>query len=290
MLTAAVSLYTAVAMSSERISVTSRLVVVPVTVTDTRGRAILGLDREHFQITEDSELREIVSLSRQDGVAALGIVLDLSGSMRPEASRALAAARAIAATAEDGDEAFLVTFSGRPELRVSLTRDIAAVEKALRTAGAHGSTALVDGVWQALEEARRSTHPRRSLVVISDGAENASRHRLAELKRLAIEADTQIHSITIQRPYQKGDPPGRPWMLEDLAAVTGGLHFAIHDGNGLAAAAEKLARAMKEVYVLAYRPGMSNPGKWRKVRISVTPPEPQRVRVAARAGYYYPED
>ena len=90
--------------------------------------------------------------------------------------------------------------------------------------------------------------------------------------------------------HDQGDPPGRPWMLEDLAEVTGGLRFVIHDEYGLAGAAEKLARAMKEVYVLAYRPAASDPGRWRKVRVSVTPPERQRVRVASRAGYYYPED
>ena len=289
-LTVTVSLCAIVAAATERISVTSQLVVVPVTVTDTKGRAVLGLDREHFQITEDSEVREILSLSRQNGVAALGIVLDLSGSMRPAASQALGAARAIAATAEEGDEAFLITFSDRPEVRVPLTRDLRTLDKELRSSGAQGSTALVDGIWLAIEEARRSRHPRRALVVISDGAENASRHRIAELKRMAIESDTQIHSISIRRPYQKGDPPGRSWILEELAAVTGGLHFEIHDGNGLAQAAAKLARAMKEVYVLAYRPGASDPGKWRKVRVSVTPPEHQRVRVAARAGYYYPEE
>ena len=127
-MTVVVSLYTAMLAANERIWVTSRLVVVPVTVTDTKGRAILGLDREHFQITEDSEVREIVSLTRQDGVAALGVVLDLSGSMRPAASQALEAARAITATAEEGDEAFLITFSDRPQLRVALTRDLRALD------------------------------------------------------------------------------------------------------------------------------------------------------------------
>ncbi len=276
--------------ASDRISVTSRLVMVPVTVTDTKGRAILGLDREHFQVTEDSEAREIVSLTRQDGAAALGIVLDQSGSMRSAARHALDAARAIAAAAGEGDEAFLMTFSDRPELRVPLTRDSAAIRRNLTHVRSHGGTALVDAIWQGLEQARRSRHPRRSLVAISDGGENASRHRLAQLKRFAIEADTRIHSIAIQRPYRKGDPPGRPWMLEELAEVTGGLHFMIHDGYGLAAAAEQLARAMKEVYVLAYRPAASDPGRWRKVRVSVTPPERQRIRVSARAGYYYPEE
>src|SRR5690349_21748948 len=195
----------ALCAASDRISVTSRLVMVPVTVTDTKGRAILGLDREHFQVTEDSEAREIVSLTRQDGAAALGIVLDLSGSMRPASRHALDAARAIAAVAGEGDEAFLMTFSYRPELRVPLTRYLAAIGRALTHVPAHGNTALADAIWQGLEQARLSNHPRRSLVAISDGGENASRHRLAELKRFAIEADTRIHSIAIQRPYRKGD-------------------------------------------------------------------------------------
>jgi Ca-activated chloride channel family protein len=255
-------------------------------VTDTKGRAISGLDLDHFKVTEDSEAREIVALTRQDGATGLGIVLDSSGSMRSTATEALAAARAIAATAGDEDETFLMTFGDRPDMKVPLTRDHSAISRGLRATRAHGGTALVDAIWQALNEVRRSSHPRRALVVISDGGENASRHRLAELKRMAIEADTQVHSISIVAPFKKGAPPGRPWLLEELAEITGGLHFRIHDGNGLASAAEKLARAMKEMYVLAYRPGESGPGKWRKVRVSVSPPTPQRVRVTARSGYY----
>lgn len=284
----AIVIFSAVGSANDRhtLSVNSRLVLVPVTVTDTKGKAISGLDLDHFKVTEDAEVREIVALTRQDGATGLGIVLDSSGSMRSTASEALAAARAIAATAGDEDETFLMTFGDRPELKIPLTRDHVAIARGLRSIRTHGSTALVDAIWQALLEVRGSSHPRRALVVISDGGENASRHRLAELKRMAIEADSQIHSISIVAPYKKGDPPGRPWLLEEMAELTGGLHFKISDGSGLSAAAEKLARAMKEMYVLAYRPGESGPGKWRKVRVSVTPPTPQRVRVTARSGYY----
>jgi Ca-activated chloride channel family protein len=288
-LAAAILIFAGGTAASDRITINSRLVMVPVTVTDNRGAAIQGLDREHFRVTEDAEVREIVSLARLDGATGLGIVLDLSGSMRTTAAQALAAARAIAATSSDEDEVFLMTFGDRPELKVPLTRDHEALNRGLRNSRVHGGTALVDAIWQALREVRTSSHPRRSIVVISDGGENASRHRFAELKREAIEADTQIHSITIQRPYQKGDPPGRDWLLEELAEVTGGLHITIRDGSQLGSAAARLARAMKEIYVLAYRPAESQPGKWRKVRVSVTPPTPQRVRVTARSGYYFPE-
>jgi Ca-activated chloride channel family protein len=270
-------------------SVSSRLVLVPVTVTDGKGKAIEGLQRENFQVTEDSEAREIVSLGRQDGATALGIVLDLSGSMRRSEAQALAAARAIATVAENGDETFLVTFNDRPEVRIPLTRDPDAILRGLRLPHAQGGTALLDAVDRALGEIRASKLARRSLVVISDGGENASRRLAADLKRRAIEADTQIHSINIHPPYRKGDPGGRSYLLEELSNLTGGLNFTVRDAADLAHAAEKLARAMKEVYVLAYRPGDSNPGKWRKVRVSVTPPTPQRVRVTARSGYYFPE-
>jgi Ca-activated chloride channel family protein len=286
---AAILLASAAATGSDRIAVTSRLVMIPVTVTDRGGAAIPNLDREHFQVTEDSERRAIVALTREDGPASIGIVLDWSGSMRPAASDALAAARAVAETAEDGDEVFLMTFGDRPELRVPLTRDPRAVFGELRGTRAHGGTALVDAIWQALEEARESSLPRRSLVVISDGGENASRHRIAELKRAAIEADTRIHSIALYAGYRKDAPSPRPWILEELAELTGGLHFTIHHSGALPETAARLARAMKEVYVIAYRPSVSEPGKWRRVRVTVMPPDRRRVRVAARAGYHFPE-
>ena len=42
-------------------SVSSRLVLVPVTVIDRNGRPAVDLERKHFSITEDSQPREITS-------------------------------------------------------------------------------------------------------------------------------------------------------------------------------------------------------------------------------------
>jgi hypothetical protein len=251
------------------LSVHAKLVLIPVTVTDRHGKAIPGLGPEHFRVYEDSEPRDVLSLARQDGAAAVGIVLDLSGSMRRSEGEALAAARAIRAALDEEDESFLLAFHDG----VSMVSD-------MRTARAHGGTALVDAVWAALDEARARSRQHPALVVISDGGENASRRGLAELKRRALEADVPIHSIAIEDRQ-------RVWVLEELSAITGGLHFMIRDGRGLPEVAAKLARAMKEQYVLAYRPSATGPPKWRKVRVSVTPPDAQRVRVTARSGYYY---
>jgi len=79
------------------------------------------------------------------------------------------------------------------------------------------------------------------------------------------------------------------FLLGELAEITGGLHFTIRHRADLAPMADKLARAMKDVYTIAYKPGEGPPGKWRKIRISVTPPAPERLKVYARSGYFVPE-
>jgi Ca-activated chloride channel family protein len=67
------------AAESVLISVRSHLVLIPVTVTDRNGKSITDLERRHFQVPDNSEPREIVSFSREDGPVSLGVVLDLSG-------------------------------------------------------------------------------------------------------------------------------------------------------------------------------------------------------------------
>jgi len=270
-------------------SVSSRLVLVPVTVTDRNGKSISGLAREHFQVTEDSQPQTIVSLSREDGAIGLGIVLDLSGSMQHKIGPAVAAARAFAALAGEEDEVFLLTFADAPEMRVPLTRSREAIGRWLTGAQANGSTALIDATYRALHEVRRSSHRRKALVVISDGGDNASRYSDAELRQRAIESDTQIYSISIAEGAANRDAWRAAHLLKELAETTGGLHFTIRDHRSLPEVAEKLARAMKEIYVIGYKPAEASPGKWRRLRVSLTLSPSRDVRVTARSGYYFPE-
>lgn len=277
------------ATASDRFTTHSRLVLVPVTVTDRNGNTISGLQREHFQVIEDSQSREILSLTREEGATGLGIVLDLSRSMRNKARHAGSAVRAVAGGAGAGDEIFLMTFADHAEMRVALTRDRESIAAGLAGVQSDGNTALIDAIYRALAEVRASAHSRRALVLISDGGDNASRYREAELKRCAQESDTQIYSISIvegavNQPGWRGAD-----LLDDLAEITGGLHFTIRDHRELPAMAERLARAMKDVYVIAYKPGEAQTGKWRKVRVSVTSELSKTLRVTARSGYYLSE-
>ena len=94
-------------------SVNSRLVLVPVTVIDRNGKPAVDLEREHFSVTEDSQPREIASLTREEAPIGLGLVVDLSGSMNGKLKQAISATRAIADLAGAADEVFLMTFGDR---------------------------------------------------------------------------------------------------------------------------------------------------------------------------------
>jgi VWFA-related protein len=269
--------------------VNTHLVLVPVTVTDRNGKSAVDLERQHFRITEDSEPREITSLTREEGAVSLGLVVDLSGSMKSKLTHAIDAVRAITDTAGENDQAFLMTFGDGPEMRVPLTRDAGSIIGGLSGAKAHGSTALIDAVYRALHEIRGSSKGRKALAILSDGGDNTSRYSEADLKRLALESDVQIYAISIIEGARDKDQRRGAFLLEELASLSGGLHFTVRHRSDLPAMAENMARAMKDVYVIGYKPGESLPGKWRKIRVSVTPPSSERLRFCASAGYFVPE-
>jgi len=271
------------------LSVQSNLVSVPVTVTDRNGKPIIGLDREHFAVTDESEPREILAFSRQEGAVSMGFIVDMSGSMQDKQRYAASAVRAITAAAGPGDEAFLLTFGDQPEMRVPTTRAIDSLADPLISGKAHGKTALIDAVYRGIHEVRSASHRRKALVVISDGGDNHSRFSEAELQRGAIEGDVQIYAISLEENARSPEEKRGTFLLRDLAALTGGAHFTIRDRSHLPGVAAELARAMREVYVLSFKPPAGSAGKWRQVRVSVNTPSSKTLRVAARSGYYAPE-
>jgi hypothetical protein len=91
-------------------SMSSRLVWAPVIVTDRNGKPVVDLELEHFSLTEDSELCEVVSLTRREGAIGLGLVVDLSSSMNGKLDHAISATRTIAEIAAMEDELILMTF------------------------------------------------------------------------------------------------------------------------------------------------------------------------------------
>lgn len=280
----------------------SQLVLVPVAVTDHSGKTIQGLSAHNFTLFDDQTSQSIVSFSNDDAPCSVGVILDISGSMRGLLGAAKQIAHSFLSAANPQDEFLLLTVSSEPEAVTGFSRDIGELEKAVDLTKAGGLTSLIDTVYLGLHRMRSSKNPRRALLIVSDGMDNHSRYSKSELLRVALEADVQIYTVAFDNPAAgTGNTiPFRPTMirkagdqseerqgrdlLEDLANKTGGLHFRAQNAGEADEAAEKAARAIREEYVLGYQPPDSaSAGKWHRIRVKADVPH---ASVYARNGYY----
>jgi Ca-activated chloride channel family protein len=265
------------------------LVLVPVTVIDRRGAIVKGLASDAFTLTEDGVRQQLRAFSEEDVPVSVGIVLDLSGSMARVLETAKASLRTLMKDANPDDEAFLNGVSTRPRAYSGFTDGFDDIMRQVETERAHGYTALIDTIYGSLEQLRAGVHPRKALVVISDGMDNHSRYTSRELQRLAIETDAQIYAIAVSggAPRTKGvdfaEEMGGLSFLNELASKTGGISFVVRDGTDIAKAASTIGRALRNQYVIGYMPRDSRgSGQWRKIRVKVAG---QGLRAYARAGY-----
>lgn len=79
-------------------------------------------------------------------------------------------------------------------------------------------------------------------------------------------------------------------MIEALSDLSGGRAFFPENLNELEYYCQLVHEELRSQYVLGYFPqNRKRDGKWRKIKVKVTPPEGlPKLRVRAREGYYAP--
>ena len=267
----------------------STLVLVPVTVVDRRGSIVNGLASDAFTLTEDGVRQQIRSFGEEDAPVSMGVVLDLSGSMKGVLGAAKESLRALMKDANPADEAFLNTVSTRPRAYSGFTHDFDEVLGRIAGENAGGDTALIDAIYESLQELRSGVHTRKALLVISDGMDNHSRYSREELLRRALESDAQIYTMAVggapitSKPIALMEEKRGLLFLDELAAKTGGMSFIVHGRTDITAAAASIGRALRNQYTIGYVPGGSDrSGQWRRIRVKVAA---SGLRAYARTGY-----
>ncbi|MGB6193694.1 MAG: VWA domain-containing protein [Terracidiphilus sp.] len=267
------------------------MVLVPVTVTDPMNRLVTGLEKEDFQIYENSGEQKISSFVSEDAPVSIGIIFDLSGSMTSKLLRARESILQFIKTANPEDEFFVIGFNDRPELIEDFTSSVEDIQARLATVQSGHRTALLDAIYYGVQKMREARHQRKALLVVSDGGDNRSRYTEGEVRSQVRESDVEIYSIGIFDPYA-ATPEERtgPQLLNELSEETGGRLYRVDDISEMGDIAEKISTELRNQYVIGYTPReISRDGKWRKVKVKLNPPPglPQ-LTVHARTGYYAP--
>jgi len=276
------------------IRVDTTLVLIPVSVTDPMNRFVTGLDREHFRVFEDKIEQQIKQFSSEDAPLSVGIVFDTSGSMGPKLQKSRLAVAQFLKTANPEDEFFLVQFNDRPELVIPFTRNSEEIQNRLTFTQSKGRTALLDGIYMAMNHMKKAQNPRKALLIVSDGGDNSSRYTESEIKNAVREADVQIYAIgifeQISARSRTPEEMAGPGLLNDVSEQTGGRHFAIDNLNELPDVAAKIGVELRNQYVLGYTPkNVERDGKYRRVTVKLVQPRGlPPLKAFFRLGYYAP--
>ncbi|HZT38755.1 MAG TPA: VWA domain-containing protein [Bryobacteraceae bacterium] len=276
------------------IRVDTTLVLVPVSVTDPMNRFVTGLEKEHFKVFEDKVEQEIKQFSSEDAPLSVGIVFDTSGSMGSKLQKSRQAVAQFLKTANPEDEFFLIQFNDRPELVVPFTRNTEEIQNRLTFTQSKGRTALLDGIYMAMNQMKNAHNPRKALLVISDGGDNSSRYTESEIKNAVREADVQIYGIGIFEPISsRGRTPEElagPGLLNEVAEQTGGRAFPVENLNELPDVAAKIGIELRNQYVIGYTPkNQERDGKYRRILVKLVQPRGlPPLKAFFRLGYYAP--
>jgi Ca-activated chloride channel family protein len=271
------------------IRVDVNLVLVPFTVTDPMNRLVTGLEKENFQVYDNTIEQNIKSFATEDAPLSIGIVFDLSGSMQSKFIRARKALTAFLRTCNPQDEFFVVGFNDRPAILVDYTSEVEDVEARMVMLKPENRTALIDAIYLGVNKLRDAKYQRKALLVISDGGDNRSRYTEGELTRAVRESEVQIYSIGIFDAYAPTEEEiNGPTLLKDISDSTGGRMFRVLDLQDLSDIAERISEELRNEYVIGYTP-TDRDGQWRKLKVRLLePPGLPLLTVHSREGYYAP--
>jgi Ca-activated chloride channel family protein len=266
------------------------LVSLTVTVTDSFDRLVMGLDQGNFEVYEDKVKQEITFFSDDDSPVNLGIVFDVSGSMKGKLDRAKDALKAFIQTSHSDDDFFLIGFNERANLLAEFTDGDALANK-LTLVDPGGQTALYDAAYLGFEKVKQGRHSRHAILLISDGQDNASLYTYGELHKRLKEAGVQIYCIGI---VEMGGAAGGTLdmqgqaILEEIAQSTGGKAFFPKSGAELEEITTRIALELRHQYSIGYSPNnVKRDGQWHKIKVSVKPPKGwSNLRVQHKEGYY----
>lgn len=294
-------------------------VSLPVTVTDSSGRAVRGLVQKDFIVTEDGVPQTISTFSDKDIPLSLALIVDTSPAMRgPWMNDTFFAVRQLVTDAVGAeDEVSMWVFGRRPlELQAWATKDVMLGSRyKIPDAGA---APLFETLSLVTKNMSKAKHVRRVVIgVTGDMASDAWRRDAGP---------------AFAPPAGRSDPPspagrtGNPWSpteereraLKDLKAqnvlfyaigvaaprpvehrnenmppidmnelrltseFTGGYADQVKSADDLGRALSRMREELQSQYLIGYVSAKGQDGKAHNVKVSVTSPD---HRVRARQSY-----
>jgi VWFA-related protein len=299
-----------------RIRTTVELVIVPVTVKDSKGNLVADLGKNDFRILEDG-VEQQVSVFATDAVPLSAVVL-LDDDLKPKAADQLRRSLlAIAGAFSESDEVGLAKFASFFTPVMDFTKENDQLMAGLKqiisgegslpdpesnaphpTAGDHpipgfptgpqqatvdkSTKHIDDALHDAAEALRgRDRDRRRVIILVSDGVDaKTNTYNYDQTLALLLSSDISVYAIgTDAALLRRGASP-----LSRYARATGGDTYFVSNQAALSRAYSQVAEQARHQYTLSYAPmGTDRNQNYHSIEVRVERPG---LEVFSRDGYY----
>ena len=266
---------------STTLRVTTRLVEVPVTVMDSRGHYVDGLQREDFQIIENGQPQKIKYFENNAGFISCAILLDTTGSMEKALPRLKNSVVRFIDDLGPDDSVAIYSFSEALVQQQKLTKDKAEAKRSVLRLRARGNTALFDALTDVTGEIARQSG-KKVVVVFTDGDDNASVLTAQAAVSRATKDGVPLFSIA---EGEAMDSVRLKKILTDISSNTGGEMYEIRSMKDIEEIFSKISTALQHLYLVTYQPPLKpDDGKWRRIEVLVG--NGIKYRIRAKEGYF----
>jgi Ca-activated chloride channel family protein len=269
----------------------AELVLLDVSVKEAKGGYVSGLKKENFQIYENGKLQTISHFSSEDTPITAGLVIDDSRSMRSKRAEVINSALAFIDASNPRDEMFVTHFNDRVRRGLppgkSFTDDVNLLRTALWNSPPEGMTCLYDGILDALHQLDAGKQDKKSLVIITDGGDNASTHGFNDVLDAVRSTRAILYTIGV---FDIEDQDRNPGLLRRLAAISGGVAYLPKDLSELPEICRGIAKDIRNRYSMGYVPlRAGGESSLRTIKVSVAGAGPGKLVIHARTSYLLPE-
>jgi Ca-activated chloride channel homolog len=279
-------------------SVDVDLVMMYASVFDKDGHFVGGLKKDNFKLYEDGIEQKIDRFSQEDVPISMGILLDLSGSMRSKIDQVNKAALAFIRASNPKDQVFLIGFNDEVELLQDFTGDIDEVTDALDNTVVMGGTALYDAIYLGIQKSHNGTRAKKAIVVITDGEDRDSYYKLEELLAKVQELDVQVFSVGFLNDipdkglfgrFSKSMPERAHDALTRIGEETGGKAFFPDKLTDIHTIVSEIAAELRNQYSIGYfSSNVAHDGSFRRVKIELAGVHAANSHLRTRRGYFAP--
>ena len=268
----------------------TRLVVLPISVSDRNGKLVTDLKQSAFKVFENGVEQPIKIFKREDVPVSLGIIIDNSGSMKEKRQKVEIASMDMVKASNPQDEVFIVNFNDEAWLDVPMTSDIKKMQAGVERIDSRGGTAMRDAISMSIDYLKKEgKRQKKVLLVITDGNDNASTMNLEKLVSRAQQNEVLLFSIGLLNEEERREAKIARRALDTLTRESGGLAFYPKSLSEADQITLQVAHEIRNQYTIAYSPTVPEmDGSFRQIKVTVNGPGHPMVRT--RTGYYATPD